>query len=190
MTTNQGTNQGTAKPASTHAGPTSIDTDKCPDPSRVETTRLADQLERAFRGGAWHGPSLAEALDGVDAALAASRPPGDAHSIAELTGHVAFWIDAARRRMEGENVTDVPPDVDFPPGAPSEEAWRATLAQLDQAHRRLHTALLALEDERLDDAVAGSDPTVRGQLLGILQHNAYHAGQIVILKKTRAGGAR
>jgi uncharacterized damage-inducible protein DinB len=174
-----------------HAGQAAIDTDKCPDPKRVETTRLADQLERAFRGGAWHGPSLTEALDGVDAATAASRPAGDAHSIAELAGHVAFWIDAGRRRLEGETVVDVPREVDFPPGgAVTEEAWRATLADLDRAHRRLHGALLALDDERLDDAVTGADPTVRGQLLGILQHNAYHAGQIVVLKKARAGSAR
>ena len=172
------------------AVPATIATDKCPDPSRIETTRLADQLERAFRGGAWHGPSLDEALDGVDAATA-SRRLGDAHTIAELTAHVAFWIDAARRRMHGESVTNVPPEVDFPPGgADSDAAWRDTLANLESAHRRLHAALLALDDDRLDGAVAGSDPTVRGQLLGILQHNAYHAGQIALLKKVGAGSAR
>jgi uncharacterized damage-inducible protein DinB len=171
--------------------PSCIDTDKCPDATRVETSRLADQLERAFRGGAWHGPSLDEALHGVDAATAAARPIGEAHSIAEITGHVAFWIDAARRRMEGEEIINVSPEVDFPPdGAKSDEAWRATLANLEQAHRRLHAALLALDDDALDGAVAGSDPTVRGQLLGILQHNAYHAGQIVVLTKARVGSAR
>ncbi len=178
-----------AAPAPAHV-PTCIDTDKCPDAGRVETSRLADQLERSFRGGAWHGPSLEEALDGVDAATAAARI-GEAHSIAELTGHVAFWIDAARRRMAGEEIVNVPPEVDFPPdGAKDEPAWRATLAGLEQAHRRLHAALLALDDAELDGAVSGSDPTVRGQLLGILQHNAYHAGQIVVLKKARAGSAR
>ena len=172
------------------AVPSTIATDKCPDPSRIETTRLADQLERAFRGGAWHGPSLDEALDGVDAATA-SRRFGDAHTIAEITGHVAFWIDAAHRRMHGENVTNVPPEVDFPQGgADSDDAWRATLANLEAAHRRLHAALLALDDDQLDGAVAGSDPTVRGQLLGILQHNAYHAGQIAVLKKAGAGSPR
>jgi hypothetical protein len=177
-----------ATPASV---PSCIDTDKCPDPGRVETTRFADQLERAFRGGAWHGPSLDEALDGVDVATAGARPVAGAHSIAEIAGHVAFWIDAAHRRMKGEELTNVPPEVDFPPdGAKSEEAWRATLANLEQAHRRLHGALLALDDSQLDGAVAGSDPTVRGQLLGILQHNAYHAGQILLLKKASAGGAR
>jgi hypothetical protein len=172
-------------------GPSSIDTDKCPDPSRVETARLADQLERAFRGGARHGPSLDEALDGVDTATAAARPIAGAHSIAELTGHVAFWIDAACRRMRGEVIGNVPQEVDFPPhAASSDEAWRRTRAGLEQAHRKLHAALLALADEQLDGAVTGSDPTVRGQLLGILQHNAYHAGQIVLLKKARDGGER
>ena len=176
--------------ASSSPLPASIDTDKCPNPECVETNRLADQLERGFRGGAWHGPAIAEALDGVDAAAAARRL-GDAHTIAEITGHVAFWIDAARRRMDGEAVTNVPPEVDFPRGgADSEDAWRATLANLESAHRRLHTALLALDDDRLDGAVAGSDPTVRGQLLGILQHNAYHAGQIAVLKKAGAGSPR
>jgi DinB family protein len=172
------------------AVPSTIATDKCPDPNCIEVNRLADQLERAFRGGAWHGPSLDEALDGVDAA-AASRRLGDAHTIAEITGHVAFWIDAARRRMHGEAVTNVPPEVDFPSGgADTDEAWQATLARLESAHRGLHAAILALDDERLDGAVAGSDPTVRGQLLGILQHNAYHAGQIAVLKKAGAGSPR
>jgi hypothetical protein len=170
--------------------PTTIATDKCPDPNCVETNRLADQLERAFRGGAWHGPSLDEALDGVDAATA-SRRLGVEHTLAEITSHVAFWIDAASRRMDGEAVTNVPPEVDFPRGgADSDDAWRATLANLEAAHRRLHTAVLALDDDRLDGAVAGSDPTVRGQLLGILQHNAYHAGQIAVLKKAGAGSPR
>ena len=173
------------------AVPATIATDKCPNPSRIETARFTDQLERAFRGGAWHGPSLSEALDSVDAATAARRPFAEAHTIAEIAGHVAFWIDAAHRRMQGEAVTSVPPEVDFPrDGAASDDAWRATIAGLEGAHRRLHAALLALDDDELDGAVAGSDPTVRGQLLGILQHNAYHAGQILVLKKAGAGSAR
>ncbi|HSS50781.1 MAG TPA: hypothetical protein VLX28_17720 [Thermoanaerobaculia bacterium] len=34
---------------------------------------LADRLERAFRGGAWHGPAVAGALAGVEEATAAAR---------------------------------------------------------------------------------------------------------------------
>ena len=153
--------------------------------------RLADQLERSFRGGSWHGPSVLEALSGVDAATAAARPIADAHTIAEITGHVAAWLDVAARRLGGERAGDLSPEANFPPAAAgSDEAWRGTLEALDEAHRRLHTATAALSDEELEAPVAGSDPTVRGLLLGVLQHNVYHAGQIVILAKAAAGGAR
>lgn len=163
-----------------------------PTPNHVETGRLADQLERSFRGGAWHGPALAQALAGVDAATAGRRPLPTAHSIWEIAHHVTAWIDVARRRIGGETTGGPTPELDWSaPAAGSEEAWRRTLAALDEAHRSLHATVVGLEDARLDDPVAGSDPTVRGLLLGVLQHNVYHTGQIVLLKQADGvpGGA-
>ena len=34
-----------------------------------ETARLADQIRRAFDGAAWHGDSVLEILNGVDAKI-------------------------------------------------------------------------------------------------------------------------
>lgn len=155
--------------------------------SRLETERLADQLERAFRGGSWHGPALAQALDGVDAAAARRRPLERAHTIWEIVLHVAVWIDTVRRRLGGDANEDPPPELDWQGvGNGSNEAWQDTLSRLEQAHRRLHATVLGLDDSRLEDPVAGSDPTVRGLVLGVLQHTVYHAGQIAILKKAEA----
>src|SRR2546425_6568972 len=67
-----------------------------------ETTRLADQLRRAFKGEAWHGPSVLEILDGIDAKRAATHPIDGAHSIWEIVAPMAVWDNAARRRMAGE----------------------------------------------------------------------------------------
>jgi uncharacterized damage-inducible protein DinB len=157
--------------------------------SQVEVARLADQLERSFRGGAWHGPSLLEALADVDAETAGRRPIAGAHSIGEIAGHAAFWIDAARRRLEGDPVDDVAADADWPRGEERTAAgWQRVLDRLEAAHRGLHAKVLALDDERLEGPAAGSDPTVRGLLLGLLQHNAYHAGQIAVLAKARRQG--
>jgi uncharacterized damage-inducible protein DinB len=162
----------------------------CPDADRVEVTRLADQLERSFRGGAWHGPSVSEALEGVDATLAARRTIPGAHTIAELAAHIGFWIAEGQRRIEGTPSPSVSEAQNFPPdAAASPAAWKETLTQLEQAHRRLHSTVLALTDDRLPAAVAGSDPTTRGLLLGMVQHNAYHAGQIVLLRRAAAGHA-
>jgi uncharacterized damage-inducible protein DinB len=144
----------------------------------AEVGRLADQLERSFHGGAWHGPATWEALTGIDATTAEQRPEGSPNSIVELVRHITFWLNAAYLRIDGGR--DVAPDADWPEeGKLTDEAWTRVIAELKQAHTKLHTALLDLDDDRLDDAVPGSDPTVRGLLLGTLQHNAYHTGQIV-----------
>jgi hypothetical protein len=47
--------------------------------------------------------------------------------------------------------------------------------------------VIALSDEQLDHAISHADPTIRGLLMGILQHNAYHAGQMMQILKTVAG---
>lgn len=162
-----------------------------PLPTNPEAARLADQLERSFRGGAWHGPALLEAFDGLGAEAATRRPLAGAHSVGEIVGHVAFWIDAARRRIGGEPVDDVPAELDWPSGgAATEAAWHTALDRLESAHRGLREAVLALDDAALDRPVAGSDPTIRGMLLGVLQHNAYHAGQIRILARAAEEAAR
>lgn len=154
--------------------------------SQVES--LADQLERAFRGGAWHGPAVAETLAGVDAATAAARPLPGAHSIWEIVHHLTVWNDVPRRRLDGEGLQSLPAERDWPPvGEVSAGAWQAALAALEEAHAALRARVLDLTDAQLDDPVAGSDPTVRGMLFGVLQHNAYHAGQITLLRKEPGG---
>jgi uncharacterized damage-inducible protein DinB len=146
--------------------------------SRTEVGYLADQLERSFRGGAWHGPSTWEAVVDIDAATAGRRPRGAPHTIMALVAHITFWMDAARRRISGEG--DVDASLDWPKEEqPTADAWSRAIAELERAHDGLRSAIGELDDRRLDDAVPGSDPTVRGLLYGTLQHNAYHTGQIV-----------
>ena len=153
-----------------------------------EVDSIADLLERGFRGGAWHGPAVAEALAGLDAATAAARPLAGAHSIWEIVHHLAVWNEVPRRRLDGERLQNLPLEREWPPVADlSAGAWQAALAALEDAHAALRARVLELADGQLDDPVAGSDATVRGMLFGVLQHNAYHAGQIVLLRKPQGG---
>ncbi|MBP1771376.1 MAG: DinB-like domain protein [Holophagaceae bacterium] len=157
------------------------------------TTSLADQLERSFRGGAWHGPALMEVLAGVDAATAQWRPDPSIHSVAEEVGHLAFWLEDARRQISGEARRAPGAEVDWGPASlATEAAWQALCAELESAHLALRAALLEAAGPRLEEALPGSDTTLRGLVLGILQHNAYHAGQMaLLLRQARlAGGGR
>jgi uncharacterized damage-inducible protein DinB len=154
--------------------------------SQVES--LADQLERSFRGGAWHGPAVAETLAGVEEATAAARPLLGAHSIWEIVHHLTVWNDVPRRRLDGEGLQNLPAERDWPPVRDvSAGAWQAALTALEDSHAALRARVQDLADAQLDDPVTGSDSTVRGMLFGVLQHNAYHAGQITLLRKAPGG---
>lgn len=76
-----------------------------------EILRIADQLKRAFEGEAWHGPALLEILGDVDGSKAARRPIADAHTIWELTLHVAGWDGVVVRRLRASTLEG---DDNFP----------------------------------------------------------------------------
>jgi uncharacterized damage-inducible protein DinB len=155
-----------------------------------EGARIADQLRRAFCGGAWHGPALLELLEDVDAATAAAKMLPEVHSIWELVLHVAVWDDAALRRLGGKKWQ--PSGLaNFPlMKKPTEAAWRKAVAAAKRTHDRLVKTVAALPDSRLGDRVPGKRYDFYHMLHGIAQHELYHAGQIAILKKTRARSGR
>jgi len=148
-----------------------------------EVERIADQLHRAYWGEAWHGPSLKEVLTGVSAVKASKKPIKKGHSIWEITLHANAWLEAVRRRVEGEqlNLTDEQDWPKFMKTGP--KAWSATLAMLEETQKKLEETIQGLTDAKLAEKIAGGSQTVYFQLHGIIQHTLYHAGQIAVLKK-------
>lgn len=148
-----------------------------------EGERIQNQLQRAFAGEAWHGPSLMELLADVDAPQAAARPIPGAHSIWELVLHIAAWDRAVASRLGG-NRGEVSAAENFPiVNDTSEASWQAALETLKQNHRELMEAIGRVEDSRLDEPVVEGMSSVYVHLHGAIQHDLYHAGQIAILKK-------
>ena len=145
---------------------------------------LADQLKLASDGGAWHGPSLREALDGVTAAEAVQHPIPGAHSIWELVLHIRATCELVRRRTRG-NSAQLTPEEDWPlvPEA-TEENWKRDVAAAFEASTRLQNAVRAFPSDDLGQPLLPNPPyTAFTQFIGITQHDVYHAGQIVLLRK-------
>jgi len=150
----------------------------------TETHRINSQLKRAYQGEAWHGPSVSELLAGVTAEQAAAKPIPDAHSIWELVNHIIAWEQIVRRRLEGEVLTEIPNEMNFPPITDtSEEAWQATLRALEASNRSLRDSVKQIDDAKLEEIVPGTEYTNYFMLHGTIQHDLYHAGQIALLKK-------
>lgn len=148
-----------------------------------ETDRIADQLERAFSGNAWHGPPLLGVLEGVRAEHAVARPIPAAHSIWELVLHITVWFQTVRGWLDGDKREPTLEEGWPPVGEPTEERWQATLAALRSAHDALLARAATFDDARLDDPTPEHHYTHYVLLHGIVQHTLYHAGQIAILRK-------
>lgn len=153
----------------------------------AEAARIADQLRRAFYGDAWHGPSLMELLEDVDAATAAAKPLKNVHSIWELVLHIAAWDGAGLVRLSGK-VCQLTGTKNFPlVPKPTAAAWKKAVAEAKRTHNKLVKTVAGLDDTRLRDRVPGKRYDFYHLLHGIAQHELYHAGQIAILKKAGRG---
>jgi hypothetical protein len=153
-------------------------------PLTGELARIDDELRRAYDGDCWHGPPLREILKGVTAPMAAVRHPELAHSIWALVEHVSTWVEVVTLRIVEWRAIEMPEAGDFPPVTDtSDTAWTAARTDLDRRHGELLRIVGGLEASGLDEIVPGKDYPVAVMLHGTVQHYAYHAGQIALLKK-------
>src|ERR1700683_4893290 len=92
-----------------------------------EIHRILDQMDRAFSGDAWHGPSLMSVLDGIRAEEASKHPIRGAHSIWELVHHVSSWNTISQHRLAGESGA-ISTERDWPPVWEGHDAaWKSDL---------------------------------------------------------------
>ena len=156
----------------------------------AEASRLIDQFKRAHDGDPWHGSPVKGILEGVTAGQAATRPPNGAHSIWELVLHMTGWRNEVAQRGTGKPAGE-PAAGDYPDvGDPTPARWIAALAALDASHENLVKVVRDMSDAQLlqptndpRDREAGTGVSYYELLHGIVQHDAYHAGQFALLKK-------
>ena len=148
-----------------------------------EKKRTLELLDRAFRAKAWHGPSLLEILEGVNAATAAQRVVKDAHTIWELVDHVASWNVIVAERLAGKK-PHISPDLNFPPTPrPTPAAWKKSLARLAASQRRFRAAVAKFPERQLGRIRPGTKTSWNVLIHGQMQHQLYHAGQIAMLRR-------
>ncbi|MGA8028809.1 MAG: DinB family protein [Bryobacteraceae bacterium] len=146
-----------------------------------ETINIRDQLRRVYEGPAWLGPSLKEILSNVGEELARRRLISGAHTVWELVLHITAWMRIARERLSSLQIRDHTEEENWPAVTGS---WQETLDTLEWEERALEEAVRSFPSERLQEPAPASEPQSFYILLhGVVQHTAYHAGQIAVLKK-------
>ena len=154
-----------------------------------EIVQLVAILDQAYNTPSWHGTNLRGSLRRVTPGQAAWRPVTGRHNVWEIAIHAAYWKYAATRRLtdgdrgsfplKGSNWFRRPED----PGPPHQKAWKADLALLDASHDALRGAVMGLSAEDLPRIPPGRKVSNFALLSGVAAHDAYHAGQIQLLKR-------
>jgi uncharacterized damage-inducible protein DinB len=119
------------------------------------------------------------------------RPGPRRKSIWDLTLHIAYWKYAVRRRLEHRTASDrsarfdrVPSNWPKPPQSADAQAWTADVALLRSEHEKLLKAIASVRPPQLMRKSGGKGEWTYAELiLGIAQHDAYHIGQIQMLKR-------
>jgi len=155
-----------------------------------EVERIASQIDGAYRDGFWGGGPVGGLFHSLAASEAIAHPISGAHSAWEIALHLGVWHDIFRGRIAGQDVEDTP-ESDWPmPAGATDADWKATLADLERGLGALVDAVQGLDPAKLDTLVRGKGFTVYEMLHGIPQHDLYHAGQVLMLRKAIRGMER
>jgi len=147
---------------------------------------LSSEFRKAYSGDAWHGNNLSSIVSSVPYNNAYRRPIPNAHTIAELVLHITAWTEEVISRLM-DNVSKDPDQGDWPVvEEESSEAWDVILSEFQIANEKLNNLAMMITDEQWLENV--SRPTdvkqAKWELLnGLIQHHAYHGGQISLLLK-------
>jgi protein-S-isoprenylcysteine O-methyltransferase Ste14 len=146
--------------------------------------RLAAELRRAWNGEPWHGPSVATVLARLPAVRASDRRSRGSHTPWELVLHLTTWVNVPLRRLDDPLAAPADAD-DFPVIAErGDEAWRRDVDALAAAVERLAQRVQQMSDVALETPVGDRGYTGTRMIDGVVQHLAYHAGQIALLERT------
>ena len=149
------------------------------------TASLRDHLLYLLKGGGAH-LNFDKAIAGLPAKLRGAKPPGVPHTPWRLLEHlrIAQW-DILEFTRDPQHVSPSFPEGYWPAGdaPPNDAAW-------DQSVAAFRADLKAMQDLVADPATDlftplphGDGQTVLREALLVADHNAYHLGQLVMVRR-------
>ena len=145
---------------------------------KTEIQKISDILKHSFEKNAWHGPAVMEVLIGIDESIV-NKKINTTHSISELVGHMISWRTFVTERLLGNEGFEVSEVINFPVS----ESWLKTVNSLRESQQKLLLALELFPVERLHEIVPNRSYKFFTMVHGIIHHDLYHLGQIVLIKR-------
>lgn len=148
-----------------------------------ENKRISNLYQSIYNGEPWLEVTLAKTLKDVNAEQAYRKINPKLNTIWEIVNHLIQWRRNILKRVQGETVTTPDHNYFVPVLDSSEAAWEQSLQSLEKSQELWNTFLIDFEDDGFEKIYPHNNHTYYEHIHGIIQHDVYHLGQIVILKK-------
>lgn len=148
--------------------------------------KIQQQLARHIReihfGGNWTWSNLKNQLSGLTWEKAISNHESF-NSIASLTCHMNYYLNAVSYAIR-----EIPKEISHPESfmyssVHSQKDWHSILEKTWKDAEDFAFLVDHLSDIRLWENLSEKHGTCFRNILGVIEHNHYHLGQIVIIKK-------
>jgi len=148
-----------------------------------ETTRISNLFDALYDGTPWIDVTITGTLQTINHIQAAVKIAEGRNSIWQIVNHMILWRENVLQRVQGE-VIDSPADNYFEEiNNTSEDAWQATLQRLKQTRQQWALFLKDFNKDNFEKKYSSNNLSYYEHIHGIIQHDAYHLGQIVLLSK-------
>lgn len=148
-----------------------------------EAKRLSSLFEKLYDGYPWLGVNLLDTLQKLDANQASQKTLPYCNSIWEITNHLIHWRLNVLERVQDKVLKTPSNNYVEAIKNTSNEAWLDTLQRLELTQNQWLHFLKTVKTEDLEKKYPVNNMTYYEQIHGIIQHDAYHLGQIVLLSK-------
>ena len=148
-----------------------------------ETKRITKLLVDIYNGSPWIDVNLSGTLKHITAGVAARKISPQWNSIWEIVNHLISWRLNVLQRVQ-DNVIATPANNYFSPIEDvSEAAWQETMKKLGDSQQQWMQLLKKFKKKDLEKNYPANGMSYYEHIQGIVQHDAYHLGQIVLLAK-------
>jgi DinB superfamily len=151
----------------------------------MSDTSLREHLLELLGGGHAH-LDFDKAIAGLPAALRGARPPGLPHTPWRLVEHmrIAQW-DILRFSVDPKHISPNFPDGYWPVGdaPPEKDAWNRSVAAFRADLQAMQDLVSNSDTDLFKPIPHGQGQTILREALLVADHNAYHLGQLVTLRR-------
>lgn len=148
-----------------------------------ETNRIVKLFEDLFDGNPWIDVTIINTLKNIPANQAAKKVTPARNSIWQIVNHMIAWRENVLLRIQGNEIVTPNNNYFTEVEKLSETEWQKALERLENSQHQWIAFLNTFEESEFEKIYSKNRMSYYEHIHGILQHDAYHLGQIVLLSK-------